>query len=79
MQDNNNLVVIIEDTQTKLQSLLSTAITSNLQREVIGTQAKQLINTCLNELKNKGADSEFINKVERGFKASFLRVCRAWH
>lgn len=74
MQDNNNnLVVIIEDTQTKLQSLLTTAITSNLQREVIGTQAKQLINTCLNELKNKGADSEFINKVERGFKASFLR------
>ena len=73
MQDNNNLVVIIEDTQTKLQSLLSTAITSNLQREIIGAQAKQLINTCLNELKNKGADSDFINKVERGFKASFLR------
>ncbi len=76
VNDNNDdyvIVEIIEDANTKLKQLLSTAVTSILQKEMIGNQARQIINDCIKQLQDHDADSSLISKTEIGLKGSFMR------
>lgn len=70
---NYELVVIIEDATTKLQRTLSQAVTNSVQKEIIGNQAKEIISVCIRNLQENKADANFIQQVETGLKASFIR------
>ena len=71
--ENNIIVVIIEEAQTKLQLLLSKMITTLIEREMVGLQARKIISDCLNKLRENKADTTLITKAENGLKGSFLR------
>ena len=69
---DDNIVVLIEDTTLKLQRLLSTMVNDRLQRDVIGTQAKGIINECIKKLTEAGCPREFIEKQRQAFMTTFL-------
>lgn len=72
MQADNNIVVLIEDTTLKLQRLLSTMVNDRIQRDVIGTQAKGIINQCIEKLKKIGCEKDFLEKQRQAFMTTFL-------
>ena len=69
---DDNIVVLIEDTTLKLQRLLSTMVNDRIQRDVIGTQAKGIINECIKKLTEAGCPREFIEKQRQAFMTTFL-------
>ena len=71
--ESYDVVVVLEEAQTQLQILLRTMITDFLQRQIVGQRAKQIINACLDRLKELDADNQFIEKAKTGLNASFVR------
>ena len=69
---DDNIVVLIEDTTLKLQRLLSTMVNDRIQRDVIGTQAKGIINGCITKLTEAECPREFIEKQRQAFMTTFL-------
>lgn len=73
MTKEEQTVLVIENAQTELQRLLSQMIIDLLQRQVIGRQAKLIINRCLEELQILDANETLIEQTETGLKSSFTR------
>ena len=69
---DDNIVVIVEDTQTKLQSLLSTMVNDRIKRDIIGNEAKQIITNCIKILNDLGCEREFVEKQRQAFMTTFL-------
>ena len=69
---DDNIVVIIEDTQTKLQALLSTMVNDRIKRDIIGNEAKQIITNCINRLNDQCCEREFVEKQRQAFMTTFL-------
>ncbi len=69
---DDNIVVIIEDTQTKLQALLSTMVNDRIKRDIIGNEAKQIITNCIKRLNDQGCERDFVEKQRQAFMTTFL-------
>ena len=69
---DDNIVVIIEDTQTKLQALLSTMVNDRIKRDIIGNEAKQIITNCIKKLNDLGCERDFVEKQRQAFMTTFL-------
>lgn len=69
---DDNIVVIIEDTQTKLQALLSTMVNDRIKRDIIGNEAKQIITNCIKRLNDLGCERDFVEKQRQAFMTTFL-------
>ena len=68
---DDNIVVLIEDTTLKLQRLLSTMVNDRIKRDIIGTEAKRIINECIKKLTEAGCTKEFIEKQRQAFMSTF--------
>ena len=69
---DDNIVVIIEDIQTKLQALLSTMVNDRIKRDIIGNEAKQIITNCIKRLNDLGCERDFVEKQRQAFMTTFL-------
>ena len=69
---DDNIVVLVEDTQTKLQALLSTMVNDRIKRDIIGNEAKQIISNCIKRLNDLGCEREFVEKQRQAFMITFL-------
>ena len=65
-------VVILEEAQTKLQLLLKSMITDFLTRQLVGANAKNIINDCIEKLKTMNVDNSFIEKARNGLQGTFI-------
>lgn len=68
---DDNIVVLIEDTTLKLQRLLSTMVNDRIKRDIIGTEAKRIINECIKKLNEANCPKEFIEKQRQAFMSTF--------
>ena len=68
---DDNIVVLIEDTTLKLQRLLSTMVNDRIKRDIIGTEAKRIINECVKKLQQANCDKAFIEKQRQAFMSTF--------
>lgn len=68
---DDNIVVLIEDTTLKLQKLLSTMVNDRIKRDIIGTEAKRIINECVKKLQQANCDKAFIEKQRQAFMLTF--------
>ena len=68
---DDNIVVLIEDTTLKLQKLLSTMVNDRIKRDIIGTEAKRIINECVKKLQQANCDKDFVEKQRQAFMLTF--------